>query len=43
MRDVTAHVIRALPRDYDIFAKMKEGDDYPAAYAVAESSFASMR
>jgi DNA (cytosine-5)-methyltransferase 1 len=36
---VSAHVIRAQPRDYDIFAEMKEGDDYPAAYRVAERLF----
>lgn len=36
---VSAHVIRAQPRDYDIFAAMKAGDDYPAAYRVAEDLF----
>lgn len=37
--EVTAHVIRALPRDYEIFRKMKEGDDYPAAHAIALDLF----
>lgn len=36
---VSAHVIRAQPRDYEIFAHMKEGDDYPAAHAVAVQLF----
>jgi len=39
MMDVSAQVIRSLPRDYAIFAAMREGDDYPAAYAVAEELF----
>jgi DNA (cytosine-5)-methyltransferase 1 len=33
------HVIRFLPRDYDIFAKMRAGDQYPEALAVAEALF----
>jgi DNA (cytosine-5)-methyltransferase 1 len=37
--DVSAHVIRSLPRDYEIFRHMREGDDYPAAYRVAEARF----
>lgn len=36
---VDAHVIRSLPRDYDIFRNMREGDDYPAAYRIAEQLF----
>lgn len=36
---VSAHVIRVQPRDGEIFRKMKEGDDYPAAHAVAERLF----
>lgn len=36
---VTAHVIRSLPRDYPIFQRMKQGDDYPAAYKVAVQLF----
>lgn len=39
MTDVSAHVIRALPRDYDIFREMREGDDYPAAHAIGEARF----
>lgn len=29
------HVIRYLPRDYEIFARMKPNDEYPAAYRTA--------
>ena len=29
------HVIRSLPRDYDIFRRMKPGDQYPEAYKHA--------
>jgi DNA (cytosine-5)-methyltransferase 1 len=29
------HVIRYLPRDYKIFARMQAGDQYPEAYALA--------
>lgn len=36
---VRDHVIRYLPRDYPIFARMKEGDQYPEAYAVAQKIF----
>jgi DNA (cytosine-5)-methyltransferase 1 len=36
MSEVSAHVIRSLPRDYATFRAMREGDDYPAAYAAAE-------
>lgn len=36
---VTAHVIRYLPRDYRIFSKMRQGDQYPEACAVAEKIF----
>lgn len=32
---VVSHVIRYLPRDYDIFEKMKPGDQYPEAYDIA--------
>lgn len=32
---VKDHVIRALPRDYPIFAAMKPGDEYPAAHRLA--------
>lgn len=35
--DVTAHVIRYLPRDFETFGRMKEGGEYPAAIAAAES------
>lgn len=36
---VTGHVIRYTPRDYPIFRRMKEGDEYPAALRVAEEIF----
>jgi DNA (cytosine-5)-methyltransferase 1 len=36
---VSAHVIRTQVRDYEIFRNMAEGDDYPAAFAVAERLF----
>ena len=29
------HVIRYLPRDYELFARMREGDQYPEAYKLA--------
>ena len=32
---VSDHVIRSLPRDYEIFRRMQPGDQYPQAYAVA--------
>jgi DNA (cytosine-5)-methyltransferase 1 len=34
-----AHVTRVLNRDYLTFARMAEGDEYPAALRVAESRF----
>lgn len=33
------HVIRYLPRDYPLFARMKEGDQYPEAYKLAQKMF----
>jgi len=36
---VRDHVIRFLPRDYQIFAQMRAGDQYPEALAVAEKLF----
>lgn len=36
---VCDHVIRYLPRDYPIFARMKEGDQYPEARALALKMF----
>lgn len=32
---VCDHVIRYLPRDYPLFARMREGDQYPEAHALA--------
>lgn len=37
--EVAGHVIRYTPRDYAIFARMAEGDEYPAALEVAEQLF----
>jgi len=34
------HVIRYLPRDYDLFARLKPGDQYPEAYQQANEMFA---
>ena len=34
------HLIRFLPRDYDIFERMQPGDQYPQAYDVAVALFA---
>lgn len=36
---LTDHVIRYLPRDYEIFARMNPGDQYPQAYAHAVEMF----
>jgi len=33
------HVIRYLPRDYPLFARMNEGDQYPEAHALALKMF----
>jgi DNA (cytosine-5)-methyltransferase 1 len=33
------HVIRLLPRDYPIFARMEQGAEYPRAYKFAEQIF----
>ncbi len=33
------HVIRALPRDYRIFRRMRPGDQYPEAHAIAYQLF----
>lgn len=33
------HLIRYLPRDYAIFARMQPGDQYPEAYALAHRMF----
>src|ERR1700722_1036553 len=38
-RGVYDHVIRYLPRDGEIFRHMKNGDEYPAAHAVATRLF----
>lgn len=36
---LTDHVIRFLPRDYELFARMNPGDQYPEAYAHATALF----
>ncbi|KEY59877.1 DNA cytosine methyltransferase [Serratia sp. DD3] len=33
------HVIRFLPRDYELFSRMSQGDQYPEAYAHAVNMF----
>jgi DNA (cytosine-5)-methyltransferase 1 len=33
------HVIRYLPRDYQLFARLQPGDQYPEAHACAEKMF----
>lgn len=33
------HVIRFLPRDYELFSRMNQGDQYPEAYAHAVNMF----
>jgi DNA (cytosine-5)-methyltransferase 1 len=37
---LTDHVIRYLPRDYEIFARMKPGDQYPQAWQIAQAMLA---
>jgi len=36
---ISDHVIRSLPRDYDIFRRMNPGDQYPQAYQHAQDLF----
>jgi DNA (cytosine-5)-methyltransferase 1 len=36
---VVDHVIRYLPRDYALFARLKAGDQYPEAFRHAEAMF----
>ncbi|MGO8243524.1 DNA cytosine methyltransferase [Rhizobium johnstonii] len=36
---LTDHVIRYLPRDYPLFARLEPGDQYPEAYLCAEKMF----
>ncbi len=38
-KGVSDHVIRYLPRDWKLFARLKPGDQYPEAHAVAETMF----
>ncbi len=38
---LTGHVIRSLPRDYKLFRRMKHGDQYPEAHALAVRLFES--
>jgi DNA (cytosine-5)-methyltransferase 1 len=38
-RAIHDHVIRFLPRDYALFARLKAGDQYPEAYACALKMF----
>jgi len=36
---ISDHVIRYLPRDYALFARLKPGDQYPEAFRMAELMF----
>jgi DNA (cytosine-5)-methyltransferase 1 len=36
---ISDHVTRYLPRDYDLFARMQPGDQYPEVYALALELF----
>lgn len=36
---LTDHVIRYLPRDYPLFARLRPGDQYPEAHRMAETMF----
>ena len=38
--DINDHVIRYLPRDYKLFARLKPGSQYPEAHAMAQKMFA---
>lgn len=38
-RGIIDHVIRYLPRDYPLFARLKAGDEYPQALSMAETMF----
>lgn len=42
-RGVQDHLIRFLPRDYDIFERMKPGEQYPEAWRVAWALFKDRR
>jgi DNA (cytosine-5)-methyltransferase 1 len=37
--DLSDHVIRYLPRDYKLFARLSPGDQYPEAYRMAVAMF----
>jgi DNA (cytosine-5)-methyltransferase 1 len=37
--ELSDHVIRYLPRDYPLFARLQPGDQYPEAYRMAETMF----
>lgn len=39
LREVTAHVVRFLPRDWETFRRMRQGAYYPEAHRVAVSRF----
>lgn len=38
-KNILDHVIRYLPRDYELFARLKPGDQYPEAFQLAEAMF----
>ena len=37
---ISDHVIRYLPRDYELFARLRPGDQYPETFKMAEAMFA---
>lgn len=37
--DIYDHVIRYLPRDYELFARLEPGNQYPEAFQIAELMF----
>lgn len=37
---ISDHVIRFLPRDYNLFARLNAGDQYPQAHKLAQAMFA---
>jgi DNA (cytosine-5)-methyltransferase 1 len=38
--EIIDHVIRYLPRDFELFARLRPGDQYPQAFKLAEQIFA---
>lgn len=38
-KSIRDHVIRYLPRDYELFSRLRPGDQYPEAFRLAEKMF----